>query len=194
MGEGQNELKFEIHKTIADSIRYQGLGNSSASLWGFWILILTIIKKEKKERTKSALPPWLWVVVICGIRLCVHGRSHCWSPTSAYVSFQKAWHRGLILFSRAGVAELQERLRVLDGAAHDAEQRGADGNPAGDGQAPPDGAHRRHRLLQHPLPAADRGWHGHLRAPQLLPFPGETWWQLAVYRADCCLNGVWVNG
>ena len=52
MGEGQNELKFEIHKTMADCIHYQGLGNSSTSLWGFWILILTVKKKKK-----SALPP-----------------------------------------------------------------------------------------------------------------------------------------
>ena len=56
MGEGRNELKFEIHKTIADSIRYQGLGNSSASLWGFWILILTIIKKRKKKEQKVHFP------------------------------------------------------------------------------------------------------------------------------------------
>ena len=55
MGEGRNELKFEIHKTMADCIHYQGLGNSSASLWGFWILILTVKKKKKKK--KSALPP-----------------------------------------------------------------------------------------------------------------------------------------
>ena len=50
MGEGRNELKFEIHKTMADCIHYQGLGNSSASLWGFWILILTVKKKKKKKK------------------------------------------------------------------------------------------------------------------------------------------------
>ena len=55
VGEWENELKFEIHKTMADCIHYQGLGNSSASLWGFWILILTFIKKEEEKKCTSPM-------------------------------------------------------------------------------------------------------------------------------------------